>query len=99
MACEHGWHSETDCDVCTARRVAPALIDRIAELEDELAEASAQIASHIATCKAYTDVAVAAEREACAKIAERPLVVTNVDAAAGRTVNQMIADRIRARHS
>ena len=32
MPCEHGWRSETDCDVCTARRVATSDgMDRIAD--------------------------------------------------------------------
>lgn len=34
--CEHGWHSETDCDICTGRRVAPELSDRIDEMRAEL---------------------------------------------------------------
>lgn len=34
--CEHGWHSEADCDVCTGRRVAPALSDRVDQLEAAL---------------------------------------------------------------
>jgi hypothetical protein len=40
---------------------------------------------------------IALEREACAQLAEQPLVVTKADAASGRTVNQLIADRIRKR--
>ncbi len=36
MECEHGWRDAADCDTCTAIRVAPKAMERIAELEAAL---------------------------------------------------------------
>jgi len=64
----------------TKKAQAKELAELIAELEAELAQANAQIASHIATCKAFTDVAVAAERERVMDAVEKVCTSDQCDA-------------------
>lgn len=49
MECEHGWRDAMDCDTCTAIRVAPKAMDRVAALEDRIRYALDLLRSNMVT--------------------------------------------------